>query len=91
MSIKSSYWLTSKGLALIGLIVGLSYFLFMPHRQHLVEYLPFIIILLCPLMHIFMHGGHGHGDHGDESENDSEAYKRGLKDGQKKSNQHHSH
>jgi hypothetical protein len=20
-------------------------------------------LLACPLMHLFMHGGHGHGDH----------------------------
>lgn len=27
---------------------------------------PYLILLLCPLMHIFMHRGHGgHGGHGD--------------------------
>jgi hypothetical protein len=26
--------------------------------------LPFLLILACPLLHMFMHGGHGgHGDH----------------------------
>ena len=25
----------------------------------LLQYLPFLILLLCPLMHVFMHGGHG--------------------------------
>ena len=43
------------------------------HRAHVVGVLPFLIILACPLMHLFMHRGHGgHGGHsghggGDES------------------------
>lgn len=43
-------------------IVG--YWLFTYHSQHLLGWLPYLILLLCPLMHIFMHGGHGHGGHG---------------------------
>jgi carbon starvation protein CstA len=83
MSIKLSYWLTNKGLASIGLITAVSYFLFMEHRQHLVEYLPFIIILLCPLMHLFMHGGHGnHGGKHRKSEAE-DAYQKGIEDGRK--------
>ena len=31
------------------------------HGSHALYYLPFLIILACPLMHIFMHGGHTHG------------------------------
>lgn len=27
----------------------------------LVSYLPWLLVLACPLMHLFMHGGHGHG------------------------------
>jgi hypothetical protein len=28
--------------------------------------LPWLLILACPLMHVFMHGGHGgHGGHGE--------------------------
>ena len=35
------------------------------HRSHLAGALPFLIILACPLLHMFMHGGHGgHGHHG---------------------------
>lgn len=91
---KQSFWMSAKGFAAMGLIASVTYFLLMEHRQHLFQFLPFLIILLCPLMHIFMHGGHGHGGHGDhggDSDNESEAYKRGLEDGRKNSNQHHSH
>ena len=34
------------------------------HRVHVFGYLPFLLLLLCPLLHIFMHGGQGHGGHG---------------------------
>ena len=43
----------------------LSFLLITEHRGHLSElafYLPFLLLLACPLMHLFMHGGHG--DHG---------------------------
>lgn len=34
------------------------------HRVHLLGALPWLILLACPFMHIFMHGGHGgHGHH----------------------------
>ena len=32
------------------------------HRAHLVDWLPWLILLACPLMHVFMHGGHGSGE-----------------------------
>lgn len=95
---KQSFWMTPKGFAAMGLVASVTYFLLMEHRQHLFQYLPFLIILLCPLMHIFMHGSHGghddhagHGEPGDDSDHESNAYKRGLEDGRKKSHQHHSH
>ena len=30
------------------------------HGRHALYYLPFLIILACPLMHLFMHGRHHH-------------------------------
>jgi len=30
------------------------------HKVHLLGALPWLILLACPLMHLFMHGGHGH-------------------------------
>jgi hypothetical protein len=41
--------------ALIG-VVG--YYLIAEHRAHLFQALPLIVLLACPLMHLF-HGGHG--------------------------------
>jgi len=55
-------------------IIG-GYFLFAEHRAHVIPYLPWLILLACPLMHLFMHGGHGgHGGHhggGDRPQNDN--------------------
>ncbi|HUE91402.1 DUF2933 domain-containing protein [Pseudomonas sp.] len=37
------------------------------HEAHLLGALPYLILLLCPLMHLFMHHGHGR-DHGRDKE-----------------------
>ncbi len=49
----------------IGLLVFLAVagFYLVTHRAHLFGALPFLLVLACPLMHFFMHGGHGHGGH----------------------------
>lgn len=92
---KTSFWLTPKGLAALGLIAAATYFLLIEHRQHVWQFLPFLILLACPFMHIFMHGGHGgHGGHGrHEDESDRDAYRRGLdeglEEGRRESEHHH--
>ena len=35
-------------------------YLVIEHRPHLFGWLPYLIILACPLMHLFMHRGHHH-------------------------------
>jgi len=53
------------GRAKIGWIVFAviaGFYLLSEHRAHLLGALPFLLLLACPLMHLFMHGGHGHGD-----------------------------
>lgn len=39
---------------------GLGFLLLMlsDHRQHVLDFVPFLILLGCPLMHLFMHHGH---------------------------------
>lgn len=50
---------------LYGLLILGSIYLIIYHGPHLYTILPFLFVLLCPLMHL-MHGGH-HGNH-EESE-----------------------
>lgn len=89
-----SFWATPNGWAAIALIAAVSYFLIAEHREHVFEYLPLLIILLCPVMHIFMHRGHGHhhdAQHGEsEKRNEApssdivkDAYKKGLEEGRR--------
>lgn len=42
------------------LVVG--FYLMTEHRAHLYGALPYLLLLTCPLMHVFMH--RSHGDHG---------------------------
>lgn len=40
------------------------YLLWSEHQAHMLGILPYLLLLACPLMHVFMHGGHGgHGSH----------------------------
>ena len=50
---------------IVFLLIG-AYFLVAEHWAHLTgwfPYWPYLVLLACPLMHLFMHGGHGHGGH----------------------------
>ncbi len=52
---------------LIGFLAVAGYFLVMEHKAHLqgvLTYLPYLLLLACPLMHLFMH--HDHGGHGEQ-------------------------
>ena len=62
--------LSKSKLVLIGFMIVAGYFLFTEHRAHLggvLYYLPFLFLLACPLMHIFMHGEHDHGNSGNDN------------------------
>lgn len=68
----------SRSKANIALIVFLSiaaFFLVTEHRAHLSgwfsSYGIWLLLLACPLMHLFMHGGHGHGGHGGHGPSDA--------------------
>ena len=65
------------GMLVIGGVAA--YFLLTEHLAHVVGALPLLLLLACPLMHVFMHGGHSH-DHGhnhSETPNTSEPSKPG--------------
>jgi len=53
----------------LGFVLIAGYFLPSEHRAHVVQFLPFVLLLACPLLHIFHgHGGHGGGDKRDKTE-----------------------
>ena len=44
---------------LIAFLAIAAYFLLTGHRAHFLAYLPFVLLLACPLLHLL----HGHGRH----------------------------
>jgi hypothetical protein len=53
--------------------IALAY-LIVEHRPHLLGWIPYLILLACPLMHLFMHGGRSHQD-GGHSQHDEASHK----------------
>ena len=47
---------------LYGFLTIGGFLLFTEHRAHALGLLPYLLLLACPLMHLFMHHGHG-GNH----------------------------
>ena len=57
-------WVT---LAFLGIV---AFFLLSEHWAHFFGILPYLLLLLCPFMHLFMH--HGHSTHGGAGEGGSD-------------------
>jgi hypothetical protein len=55
-----------------GFLAVAGFFLFTEHRAHVLGILPYLLLLACPLMHLFMHHGHGkHAHHHESSKEES--------------------
>ena len=61
--------LTGPRVAFIVFIAAGGYFLWTEHQAHILIALPYLILLLCPLMHIFMHRHHGSHGNGTKTDN----------------------
>jgi hypothetical protein len=64
---RSPFWRSAAGLAALGFGAVAAYFLFTEHRAHLFGILPWLLILTCPVMMMFMHRGHKHHEQPDQS------------------------
>lgn len=57
--------------ALIGFLAIAGFFLVTEHRAHLLGVLPYLLLLACPLLHVFHHGAHGRSQDTDASNSTS--------------------
>ncbi|SDY26344.1 DUF2933 domain-containing protein [Pseudomonas sp. NFACC08-1] len=58
------FWRGKTGIVLIMLLAIGLFYLAREHFSHIAANWPYLILLICPLMHIFGHGHGGHGRHG---------------------------
>lgn len=66
-------WIFSRtGVATAVAVAILAFLIYRGHTAHLLGALPYLLILSCPLLHIFMHGGHGHHHGGQKPKSDEE-------------------
>ena len=59
---KRGFFASRANIVLVGFLVLGGFYLIAEHRAHLwlaLPWLPWLLLLACPLMHFFMHGGHG--------------------------------
>ncbi|NMG76972.1 DUF2933 domain-containing protein [Aromatoleum diolicum] len=54
--VSASRWIFGAFIAMAAVLLAFE------HRAHLLGILPWLFLLACPLMHLFMHHGHQHGD-----------------------------
>ena len=62
---QGSFLTSRAGFVMLGFLIIAGALLFTEHRAHVFGVLIFLPLLACPLLHIFMHHGHGgHDGHG---------------------------
>ncbi len=57
------WWRSPAGMVALCFAAIAAFFLMTEHTAHVFGALPYLLLLACPLMHLFMHHGH-HGGHG---------------------------
>ena len=65
------FWRSPAGIIFVLFAAVGGYFLWVEHRAHVIDALPYLLLFVCVGMHFFMHGGHGGHKH-DKKENDDE-------------------
>ena len=61
---QRNFW-SRPNIVLIAFLAIAGFYLITEHRAHVFGYLPFLLLLACPFLHMFMHRGHGgHGGSG---------------------------
>ncbi|MDR5794231.1 DUF2933 domain-containing protein [Caballeronia sp. LZ008] len=65
ISHDAPFWKSRGAIALVVFGAIAAFFMFSEHRAHFLGFLPYMLILACPLMHVFMHHGHASHTHGD--------------------------
>jgi len=71
----SSFWKSRTGISLCAFVAIAAVLLVLEHRAHALQWLPFALLLACPLLHLF-HGHGGHGGHGGGAQDKSDTDKR---------------
>lgn len=56
---RPSWWRSPAGIAVIGFALVAAFYVLREHYAHLLGALPYLLLLMCPLLHLFMHRGHG--------------------------------
>ena len=62
--VQRPWWQSPIGIVLCGFLLVAVFFLMTEHTAHVFGALPYLFLLACPLMHLFMHHGHGGHAHG---------------------------
>ena len=62
---RGGFWMSKAFLVCLGFLAVAVFFLWSEPRAHILGAAFWLLLLACPLLHMFMHGGHGgHGGHG---------------------------
>lgn len=66
---ETPFWRSTTGIALAVFLGVVGILLVAEHWAHVAGTLPLLLpVLICLVMHLFMHGGHGGHDHGGRRE-----------------------
>lgn len=57
---KGNFWTSRNGVVLLAFLAIAGFYLVTEHTVHLFGALPYLLLLACPLLHLFLHGGHDH-------------------------------
>ena len=70
---QGSFWTSRTFFFCLAFLAAAGFLLVSEHRAHALGALPFLLLLACPLMHIFVHGNHGgHASHDDKAPTEPE-------------------
>lgn len=70
---KKPWWKTPFGMLCTAVFLIALFVLIQDHAAHIGNYWIWLILLVCPLMHIFMHGHHNHSN---KKEKDDEPHEK---------------